>query len=96
MKRIIFFLLVALLSIQNTYAFWTKDILSANDFLEVSIIIGEWDFIIEWEESPEESYQEGQIVFYEGNYYIATKPNVPNGISPDNHPASWVFWDPYN
>lgn len=72
----------------STYAWDTLQATSSSS----TIVIGDWRDTFIWEEDT--FYQEGDIVLFEGNYYIAIRWFVPKNIEPEGHPASWVFWKP--
>lgn len=58
--------------------------------VEYTLQIGDW-LTEEWQEDT--FYSQGDVVFFEGNYYIAIRRFVPWNIEPTGHPASWVFWE---
>lgn len=80
---------MAILSSKSSYTFWANNINVASSNENISLVIGTW--ITEWENNI--YYEEGQIVLYEGNYYIATRDDPKRG---PGQPGGWNFWDPYN
>jgi len=85
---VILLVLVTLFSINKTYAWDNLSITESQ-----SIIIGNWIYYDTWTSTG--NYIKGDIVYYEGKYYIAIKPHIPNVIAPDSHVA-WVFWEELN
>lgn len=71
-----------------SYAYWnTKSYMIQN-----AITLGDWTYIPVWEPDPEVPYEVGDIVYWEGNYYIKIKDAGNANIQPDS-PAGWVLWE---
>jgi signal peptidase I len=93
MRKIILFLLVYLFvlfaGITTTYAYWNI----SNYSMTNSLTIGEWFYAPVWEPNPEEPYEEGDVVYWEGNYYVRTGKGKGNQNAEPGNPGSWNFWD---
>jgi hypothetical protein len=79
---------------QTTHAFWSSHIDGTQSNSQATITIGTWDFddgIPVWEQGV--SYQQGQIVSFNGQLYIALRNNPPRG---PGQPGGWNFWSPTN
>ena len=73
-------------------AFWDTLSVSANE-ASINITIGAWDFEeenLEW--SPDINYEVGDVVFFEGQFWIRTEEGP--SFSPGTNPPNRNFWDP--
>jgi hypothetical protein len=86
---------------QTTHAYWANSINVIQDSSQATVLIGSWDFddgIPEWTPNPDEPYQAGDIVEYNGNFYVRTSRGggpVGSMFAPDSF-LGWLFWDPYD
>lgn len=106
MKKIRRLSLIALIGImlfftQTTLAYWASDISGNSENTQAIVSIGTWDFddgIPEWVSDPDEPYEEGDIVEYNGNLYIRNSRGGSNAGSlfPPDSFLGWIFWDPTN
>ena len=72
-----------------SYAYWnTKSYMIQN-----AIALGDWTYIPIWEPNPEEPYEEGDVVYWEGNYYVRTGKGKGNQNAEPGKPGSWNFWE---
>jgi hypothetical protein len=90
-KIIALLFILSLLAIPFTTKVYAEAWNSTYKELTTTLTIGEW-VTNYWQEDT--FYRQGDVVFFEGNYYIAIKRFVPWNIEPVGHPASWVFWEP--
>jgi hypothetical protein len=92
MRRVLILVLLFLMTLSQSYAFWSSGIQAASSIETVAIQIGYFDYIPEWEPNPEQTYEEGDVVFWEGEYYVRNHraPNLnwePGGF------LGWILWD---
>jgi hypothetical protein len=73
------------MTINQTYAYYNTN----NKVIEITLNISS---VQTW--NINKDYSKGDIVLYNGTYYIATKRNIPNFIYPE-HFIGWVFWEIY-
>jgi len=97
MKRLITIIIAMFvllpLSAQRTHAFWAENVSYSEVVSTATIQIGEWFFAPVWESNPDTNYIEGDVVFWEGNYYTRTSKGMGNQNSEPGTPGSWNFWD---
>ena len=77
--------LLSLFTFPIAHAFWNNTIVSES----VTIEIGEWEFIMEWD--PDRQYFEGEIVEFEGQLWIKTSDGGGT-VQPSTRPPGTNFW----
>jgi len=74
---------------QSVQAYWGIVSGEANSVV-ATVTIGEW--MDTWEADPIEPYEVGDVVFWEGVYYIRIVQAGNSNVEPGS-PAGWIFWD---
>ena len=82
-------LVIALLTFPapKAHAFWGT-ILGSPATASAQILIGEWNQFPLWQ--PDEEYTEGDIVYWEGQFWVRTRQAGGSNVEPGS-PAGWVF-----
>ncbi len=92
MKRIIISTLLILFSLTQSYGFWMSNTTQIGSQSTVSILIGDWPQFNIWQPSPDDDYEEGDIVYWEGNYYVRTR-RAPNLNWEPGSFLGWIIWE---
>ena len=78
----------------QVHAFWAENISYNQVSVTATVAVGDWlEFeAVYWEPDPEENFQEGDVVFWEGEYYVRTKFARGLNVEPGGF-LSWLVWN---
>ena len=85
----IFMVFSLLFVVSDSKAYWASSVVDSATTSTGTITTGSWNQVFQW--SPNETYLEGDIVFFQGNFYQAKRDNPQR--TPGGQPgwqADWV------
>lgn len=91
-KLILIVSLLSLIIISNTtYAYWAETVEGNSATAQASIVIGSWDTDYDEEWVQGETYEPGDVVLWNGVYYVRNNI-LPNfNFQPDGF-LGWLLW----